>query len=163
MNLTTQKRLAADILKCGLSRVRVKEAKEVEEALTREDVRGLISQGLIWKIQKKGTSRGKARLLLKQKARGRRRGSGSKKGHHAEGKRDWVLRIRAQRRLLSELRAAKELELGEYRLIYRRAKGGMFRNKKHMLSYLKEHDLLQSTPGLPDRNEQSSQARRGKP
>jgi len=104
MNLSTQKRIASEILKCGITRVRVKESKEVGEALTREDIRSLIQKGEIWKIQKKGTSRGKARKLLKQKRRGRRRGAGSKKGRVRTKKKDWIKGIRAQRRLLAEFR-----------------------------------------------------------
>lgn len=142
MNLTTQKRLAAEILKCGVSRVRVKEAKEVEEALTREDIRALVSKGLVWKIQKKGTSRGKARIILRQKKRGRRRGPGSKRGHRGGKKQDWMKLIRAQRKLLVQLRDSKALGSRDYRSLYSRSKGGMFRSKKHLLSYAKEHDML---------------------
>jgi len=140
MNLSTQKRLASEILGCGISRVRIKEAKESEEALTREDIRALIRKGLIWKIQKKGTSRGKARKILRQKKRGRRRGSGSKSGKAQKG--DWPSLIRAQRRLLAELRDKEMVKKGDYRLLYRRAKGGMFRSRKHLLSYIREHDML---------------------
>ena len=69
MNLSTQKRIAAEIMKCGVSRIRIKEDKDVEEALTREDIRNLIKKGLIKRIQKKGTSRVHARAILRQKKR----------------------------------------------------------------------------------------------
>ena len=142
MNLTTQKRIAAEILKCGIHRVRLKETKDVGEALTREDIRGLIKEKLIWKVQIKGTSRVKARHLLKQKKRGRRRGPGSKKGQPGVGKTLWVARVRAQRQLLRDLRESKRLQADSYQTIYLRVKGGMFRSKKHLQSYLKEHELI---------------------
>ena len=142
MNLSTQKRLAASILKCGVSRVRIKQDKAVEEALTREDIRGLIERDLIWKIQKKGTARGKARKILSQKRKGRKRGPGSKKGIQVDRKREWMSHIRAQRRILKSLRDSGNISKKDYRTVYLRAKGGMFRSKKHMLSYLKERDIL---------------------
>lgn len=142
MNLTTQKRIAAELLKCGVTRVRVKEDKEVDDALTREDIRNLIKKKMIWKIQKKGTSRVKARVILKQKSRGRRRGDGSKKGKVVKKKEKWMSLIRAQRKTLMELRETGKLKREDYRTLYMRAKGGMFRNKKHMLSYMKDKDLI---------------------
>ena len=142
MNLTTQKRIAAEILKCGVSRIRVKETKEVEEALTREDIRGLIKNGMIKKIQKKGTSRVKARHILKQKQRGRRRGAGSKKGSVNKKKENWMSLIRAQRRVLMEMRGKGLIDKADYQTLYLRAKGGMFRNRKHMISYMRERDMV---------------------
>ena len=142
MNLSTQKRIAAEIMKCGVSRIRIKEDKDVEEALTREDIRNLIKKGLIKRIQKKGTSRVHARAILRQKKRGRRRGAGSKKGKAHVGKTGWMSIVRAQRAMLKEMRESGSIKSREYRILYGRVKGGMFRNKKHLLSYMKEHDIL---------------------
>ena len=49
MNLTTQRRLAASILKVGENRVWIdpNEAEEVSRAITRESVKQLIDQGII--------------------------------------------------------------------------------------------------------------------
>ncbi|MBI4021714.1 MAG: 50S ribosomal protein L19e [Candidatus Aenigmarchaeota archaeon] len=128
MNLTTQKRLAAAIMKCGVSRVRITQEKEAAEAITREDVRELIKKGIIGKTPEKGTSRGHARMLLRQKRRGRRRGPGSKKGKQRIE--TWIPRVRAQRAILatSDQKTA----------LYRRVKGGIFRSKKHLLTHMKE-------------------------
>ena len=76
MNLKSQKKIASRILKCGLNRVRIEASKEVEEALTREDIRGLIRKGLIKKMQKRGASRAGAKRRLVQKKRGRISASG---------------------------------------------------------------------------------------
>jgi len=49
LNLTTQKRIAADILKVGVNRVWIdpKNTKEVSRAITREGVKQLIGNGII--------------------------------------------------------------------------------------------------------------------
>ena len=67
MSSRTLRKIAADLLKSGESRIRIEQGKETEEALTREDVRGLISKGLVKKVQKKGTSKFMVRKKQKQK------------------------------------------------------------------------------------------------
>ena len=85
MNLSYQKRIASDLLKCGVHRVWVDDRPEVQEkiseAVTKDDVRVLIVQRFIRKHQKKGISRGRAKVMAIQRAKGRRRGQGSRKGH----------------------------------------------------------------------------------
>jgi len=146
MNLTTQKRIAAKLLKCGVSRVRVEQTKEVGEAITRQDIRDLIKSGKIKKIQKKGTSRAKARQILKQKRRGRRRGAGSKKGKIRKKKDTWVSLVRAQRKILVNARESG-MKTSDYSILYSRVKSGMFRSRKHLLSYMKERELLPAKGG----------------
>lgn len=145
MKLDSQKRIASEILKCGVTRVRITPSKEVEEALTREDIRVLIRKGMIKAVQKKGTSRTKARKLLAQKKKGRRRGTGKRKGKAGAttpSKRLWIKQIRAQRRLLRDLRDSGRLEVRQYRKLILMAKGGAFRSKKHLLFHIKEKDIL---------------------
>ena len=43
-------------------------------------------------------------------------------------------RIRAQRKLLKDLRDKKEMDPATYRKFYRKAKGGEFRNVAHLKS-----------------------------
>jgi len=107
VNLKSQKRMAADILKCGIDRVKIKQDKEVEDALTRDDIRRLIKKGLITKVQKKGTSRLGSKKTAIQKKKKRRIGTGSRKGSKGARTKDkevWMKKIRALRRLLKELR-----------------------------------------------------------
>ena len=84
MNLSYQKRVGAALLKCGVHRVWVDDRPEVQEriseAVTRDDVRLLIVQKFIRKHQKKGISRGRAKVMDIQRSKGRRRGHGSRKG-----------------------------------------------------------------------------------
>jgi len=133
------------MMKCGVSRVRFASESEVAEALTRDDIRRLIVRGVIYKIQKHGTSRGHAREILRQKKRGRRRGPGSVKGKWGSrhpSKEQWMNTIRPLRRLLAELRDSEQLTRKNYRMLYMQAKGGMFRNRKHMMLHIREEELL---------------------
>ena len=45
MSVKTVRRVAGDILKCGISRIKILDAKRAMEALTREDVKQLIAYG----------------------------------------------------------------------------------------------------------------------
>jgi large subunit ribosomal protein L19e len=147
MNTSYQKRMAAKILKCGSGRVKVSQEKDIEEALTRNDVRHLIVKGLIRKVQKKGTGRIGANKKLAQKKKGRSGGRGTKRGKKfvlVSRKETWMRNIRAQRSLLKELKEKGLIENAVYNKFYRRAKGGEYRNKKHMLSFLKENNLIKS-------------------
>jgi large subunit ribosomal protein L19e len=140
-----QKRLAAKILKCSVSRVKVAQEKDIEEALTRSDVKHLIVKGLITKKPKKGTTRTEANVRAAQRKKGRSSGKGKKKGtkySRLPRKETWMRTVRAQRKLLKELKGKGQISTGTYRSIYRRSKGREFRNRKHMLSYLRENDLL---------------------
>jgi large subunit ribosomal protein L19e len=140
-----QRIIAAHLLKCGTSRVRFTSEEEVSEALTREDIRELIKKGVIYKIQKKGTSRGRARETLRQKKKGRQRGPGSVKGRWGSrnpSKEAWIATIRPLRLLLAELRDSKQLTRKDYRRLYGMAKGGMFRSRKHMMLHIRDEELL---------------------
>ncbi|MEM7822975.1 MAG: 50S ribosomal protein L19e [Candidatus Aenigmatarchaeota archaeon] len=144
MAYLAQKRIAAQILKCGISRVRIKSEKEVAEALTREDIRRLIRKGIIYKIQAKGTSKAFSKKRAEQKQRGRRKGPGSRKGVRAVKKQQWIKRIRALRRLLSDLRAKDMISKEAYNKLYKMAKGGAFRTKQHLLLYARKADMIKA-------------------
>ncbi len=147
MSIRTVRRMAADILKCGENRIWMdpNAIEEIKKAITREDVRMLIRRKLIKKIKiKEGLNPGKE-YRRKQKEKGRRRGHGSRKG--AKGARsgdktEWLIRIRSQRKLLKELKQKGEITPSVYRKVYRLVKGGMFRSKKHLLTYLQENEML---------------------
>ena len=70
MNLTTQRRLAASILKVGENRVWIdpNEAEEVSRAITRESVKQLIDQGIIKARPKTGISSYRSKKIKAQKA-----------------------------------------------------------------------------------------------
>jgi large subunit ribosomal protein L19e len=141
-DLSNQRRLAADILKCGEGRVFLDPAsqEELADAVTRADVRGAIKAGVIQRRPVRGTSRVRARRHAAELAKGRHQGPGSRRGTPASrqtGKERWMRRIRAQRLLLVDLRAGKKIPPAVYREFYRRAKGGMFRSRAHLLQNLR--------------------------
>src|SRR5882672_3576566 len=108
-DLRNQRRLAADVMKVGSSRVKIDpdRADEVAGAVTRADVRKLVSGGVITAVQKRGVSRGRGRKIAAQKAKGRRTGPGSRKGAagaRTPRKATWMSRIRALREELRSLR-----------------------------------------------------------
>ena len=69
MNVSVQRRMAADILKCGLDRVWIDPEKldVVKAAITKNDIRALIRDGVIKKKQKKGISSARTKKLKEQK------------------------------------------------------------------------------------------------
>ncbi|MHC1584652.1 MAG: 50S ribosomal protein L19e [Candidatus Syntropharchaeia archaeon] len=141
-DLSNQRRLAADILGVGIKRVWLNPelVEEIAAALTREDIRGLIESGAIKRKQKKGVSRGRARMLAKKRAKGHRKGHGSRKGTKKARfpkKRAWIIKIRALRRKLRELRDSGEIDASTYRKLYNKAKGGEFRDVAHLESYIR--------------------------
>ncbi len=82
-------------------------------------------------------------------AKGRHQGPGSRRGtpsSRVPRKERWIRRIRAQRQLLVELRASKKIPPSVYREFYRRAKGGMFRSRAHLLSNLRLAGHLKEAP-----------------
>ena len=81
-NLTSQRRLAAEILKVGRNRVWIdpQRIEDVESAITREEIRKLVHEKVIATLPVQGVSRGRAKVIQAQKRRGRRKGAGSKSG-----------------------------------------------------------------------------------
>jgi large subunit ribosomal protein L19e len=147
MNLSTKRRMAASVMKVGKGRVWFDpdESGDIEEAVTRDDIRGLIHDGVIQSKPKIGTSRGRANFKKAQKAKGRRSGHGSRKG--AKGarlpkKRKWISQIRPIRKTLLELREAKKIDSATHRKLYGMAKGGVFKSKAHLNMYLLEKKLI---------------------
>ena len=151
-DLKNQKRLAAEILKCGENRVWIDPTKEeeVQDCITRGDIRNAIESGLIKAKPKAGTSKGRIRYIAKQKASGKRKGPGSRKGTanaRVPSKRAWIATIRPIRDELKQLRESGKISPSVYRLYYRRAKGGVYKNRRnlrmHMINagHLKEEEI----------------------
>jgi large subunit ribosomal protein L19e len=147
MSLKAQKRMAAEILKCGENRVYFDPylIDEIKMAITREDIRNLVKEGIILKKYKKGNSKYRKNLLHERKKKGRARGIGKRKGtknSRFPKKKRWMNRIRPQRRELKKLRDRKLITTGTYRKLYKNAKGGMFTSIAQMNRYIKEKDFI---------------------
>lgn len=148
VDVKNQRRMAADLLDCGRNRVWIDpdHIDEVANAITRDDIRRFIRQGLIRKRAEQGVSRGRARKTAQQKEKGRRKGPGSRKG--ASGAREskkerWMRTIRPLRRRLKELRDEGDITSRQYRTLYREAKGGAFRNVNHLETHMKQVGILE--------------------
>jgi len=143
-DLKAQKRMAADVLDVGKSRVWFDpdEQSEIAEAITREDVRDLVDEGLIRAKDAKGNSKGRARERAEKRAYGHRKGPGSRKGKSGgrkNSKEEWVSRIRAQRRRLKELRDDGPLNATQYREVYNKASGGEFDDVARLEAYIRNN------------------------
>jgi len=147
MDVSTQRRIAAAVLDCGIDRVWIdpENLERVKMAITKDDIRLLINDGIIVKKQEKGISSARKKEVQEQKRKGKRKGPGSRKG--AKGartpkKEKWMNTIRPLRKMLKELRENEKIERSAYRKLYRMAKGGAFRSRNHMKLYMKEHGIL---------------------
>jgi large subunit ribosomal protein L19e len=146
-DLRNQRRMAASILKCGENRVWMDSDRtgEIAKAVTRGDIKILINGKAIKSKQCKGISSGRDRFSQKQKEKGRRKGHGSRKGAkfaRMPRKERWIKTIRPIRGFLRELRDENIIEKKQYRLYYRKAKGGEFRNKHHLKTRLVSDGFL---------------------
>ena len=136
-DIANQRRLAASLLGCGINRVwfDVERIGDIQNAISREDIRGLIGEGVIRARQVQGNSRGRARALMAKRSYGHCKGPGRRKGAAGArnpSKREWIQKIRAIRKTLAELRESGEIEPHLYRTLYRKAAGGQFRNVAHL-------------------------------
>ncbi|MBY8981796.1 MAG: 50S ribosomal protein L19e [Candidatus Lokiarchaeota archaeon] len=147
MKLNAQKRMAAEILNCGENRVFFDPylIDEIKMAITREDMRNLIKEGVIKKKYKKGISNYRKNKNHERKKRGRGTGLGKrkgKKGARTPKKRAWIRRIRPIRRELKKLRDRKVITTSNYRKLYKNAKGGLFHSVAHVNRYINEKELI---------------------
>lgn len=136
LNLSNKKEMAAKVLRVGVNRVRIDpdNLERLADAITRDDIRALIREGMIWAEPVKGTSRGRTRKnrALKKK---RGRGSGSKKGSSGArlpGKRLWVTKVRSMRNHLKKARERGDVTSDVFDKLYLQIKGGQIRSIRHL-------------------------------
>tara|TARA_Y100000310_G_C20639276_1_gene792958 strand:- start:1205 stop:1660 length:456 start_codon:yes stop_codon:yes gene_type:complete len=149
MNLRNQKTVSAKILKVGKGKVWFDKSRldEIKEAITRRDLKSLIGKKIIQKKPDQGTSRVRARKRIVQRRKGRQKGPGTKKGKHgarSPKKKNWMILVRGQRKFINELKEKELIEVSIYRNLYRKIKGGYFRNKRHIKLYLTEQKLFKA-------------------
>ncbi len=149
MNLRKLRRVAGELLKVGESRVWISNDPGYEQyldgAITRGDIRKLISWDVVKAIPKRGNSRVRHRHRMAQRAKGRRRGPGHRRGGkkaRTPPKRRWIRTIRPIRRRLADLREKGRIDPATYRTYYRRAKGGMFRSVGHLDQVMRSENVI---------------------
>ncbi len=145
--LSPQKRMAAQLMKAGMSRVWMdtKSIDDIAEAVTKDDIRKLIRRNVIQKRPSKGNSRSRFKAAKAQRDKGRRKGPGSRKGTKKARdprKRKWVRSIRAMRNSLKEMRDSGKITRSDYRLFYKKIKGGTFRTRNALLLHMREQGTL---------------------
>ncbi|MFX1319870.1 MAG: 50S ribosomal protein L19e [Promethearchaeota archaeon] len=146
MNVRAQRKLAARILKVGENRVWIDPDRldDVSLAIRRDDIRRLIHEGAIRKVPIQGVSRGRVKVVHLKQKRGLRSGPGSREGKRTaklSGKERWMIRIRAIRRHLKQLRARRVIKPRDYRRLYRLSKGGMFPTIRRVDMYIQENKM----------------------
>ncbi len=145
MDLRKAKELAASILKLGVTKVYLDptQSKKIEEAMTKDDIRGLIAERIISKRRENLQSKGRARIMAAKRKKGRKSGKGKRKGtkkSRTEGKSGWMKKVRAQRTMLKELRKTnpEAVKAANYGDVYRKIKGGFFKGKNYLKQYIEE-------------------------
>jgi len=144
--LSSQRRLAAQILKVGQNRVWIdpERVDDVEAAITREEVKKLIHEKVIVSLPEKGVSRSRAKVVRGKKRVGRRKGAGSRTGSPSakvSKKEAWMSKIRSLRKKLRELKASRIITESTYRKVYMIAGSGKFESVADLERYLKANDL----------------------
>ncbi|MEM1515424.1 MAG: 50S ribosomal protein L19e [Candidatus Bathyarchaeia archaeon] len=146
MSIRSQRRMAAEILGVGEEKAWIdpERIEDVENAITREDIKRLIKEGVIRKIKDQGVSRARARIIHEKRRRGRRKGVGNRSGAsgaRADHIKEWVEKIRAIRRRLCEFKEKRIITIKTYRQLYLKAKAGAFKSVADLHQYIEAHGL----------------------
>jgi large subunit ribosomal protein L19e len=144
VDVSVARRLAAEVLKVGESRIWIDPAKldEVVIAISRSDVRRLVKSGVIRVLPPSTPSRGRVRVRKEKRRKGRGRGPGSRRGPRINEKQVWISKVRVQRRFLKYLKDKGQIDAKTFRQLYRLVKGGMFRSLSHLKLYMTQRKLL---------------------
>jgi large subunit ribosomal protein L19e len=136
VNLKAKKRLAARVTGVGVHRIRfdTDHLDDIADAITRENIRSLITANTIKIKSFTGTSKGRAH---EKKAQRNKRGTtqGSKQGRKGArvGKKTvYVAKVRSLRRLLKIAKERKDLTNPEFWALYKKVGGNTVRNKAHL-------------------------------
>ena len=142
VNLRAKKRLVSRVVGVGLHRVHFDSAHldDIADAITRENIRSLITANTIKIKPIKGTSRGRAQYKKSQKKkRGTTQGSKQgRKGARVGKKEVYVAKIRSLRYILKVAKDRKEITNEEFWSLYKKVGGNTIRNKAHLRQLIEE-------------------------
>ena len=136
VNLKAKKRLASRVTGVGVHRIKFDSdhLDDIADAITRGNIRSLITANTIKIKPFTGTSRGRAQDKKDQKNK-RGTGQGSKQGRKGArvGKKEvYVAKVRALRRLLKIAKDRKDITNPEFWTLYKKVGGNTVRNKAHL-------------------------------
>ncbi|MDF2422249.1 MAG: 50S ribosomal protein L19e [Nitrosopumilus sp.] len=142
VNLRAKKRLAARVTGVGVHRIKfdTDHLDDIADAITRQNIRSLITANTIKIKPFTGTSRGRAQEKKDQRnKRGTTQGSkqGSK-GARVGKKEVYVAKVRSLRRLLKIAKDRKDLTNPEFWILYKKVGGNTVRNKAHLILLMEE-------------------------
>ncbi len=142
VNLKAKKRLASRVTGVGVHRIKFDSdhLDDVADAITRENIRSLITANTIQIRPFTGTSRGRAQKKKDQKKK-RGTGQGSKQGRKGArvGKKEvYVAKVRSLRRILKIAKDRKEITNPEFWALYKKIGGNTVRNKAHLRLLMEE-------------------------
>ncbi len=136
VNLKAKKRLAARVTGVGVHRIKfdTDHLDDIADAITRENIRSLITANTIKIKSFTGTSKGRAHEKKAQKnKRGTTQGSKQgRKGARVGKKTVYVAKVRSLRRLLKIAKDRKDLTNPEFWALYKKVGGNTVRNKAHL-------------------------------
>jgi len=126
MNLAKKKILAAKVLNVGKERIVLNSQRlsDIKEAITKQDIRDLYSQGAISIKEVKG------RKKLEKRNRPKREGSIRK--HVKKDKLAYIFLARKQRAYLASLRKSDKLTRERYIELRKKIKARFFKNKNQL-------------------------------
>lgn len=142
INLRTKKQLAARVTGVGMHRIKFDSEKldDIADAITRQNIRSLITANTIQIIPARGTSRGRAEFKKSQKTkRGKKEGAKQgRKGARVGKKEIHVKKVRSLRKILKIAKDRKEITNPEFWSIYSKVNGNTVRNKAHLRQIIDE-------------------------
>ena len=130
MNLEKKRELAAKVLKVGKNRLvfRREALSEIKEAITRQDIKDLYKEGIIYIKPVKGR-----RKIKKRKTK---RGPGKRKKTLKKRKENYVKLVRKLRRYIKSLKEKGEISRELYWDLRKKIRAKLFRSKTHLKEYL---------------------------
>ncbi len=145
--MKTQKRIAAQIMKTSPNKVvfAAERLADIKEAITKADIRILVSEEAITKKPVVGPARAKARKVKAQKRKDLRKGAGSREGKKTARlprKEVWMNKVRKQRDFIKDLKDKQLIGKETYRDLYQKSKGGFFRSRRHIKIYCQDNELF---------------------
>ncbi len=142
VNLRAKKRLVSRVVGVGLDRIKfdTESSDDIADAITRQNIRSLITAGAITIKPAKGTSRGRSKFKKSQKSK-RGATTGSKKGRKGArvGKKEvYVKRTRALRYRLKVAKDRKDITNPEFWELYRKVGGNTVKDTAHLRGLIAE-------------------------